>query len=598
MRSHRALVLGIVTVAFGGLLLAPASARTVSHAAETRGAGAAPVSKLKAGSVTGTSVTLSWANPTRRGFTGSMVRYTKGKTPPSTVRSGKLGGKVGARRHTLIVGGLAKATTYSFSVFALYRSGGPAKPVSVTGRTRTRILTGVLSVSDNSNEACALFTNHRVDCWGLNINNNLGSGVKDSFVTVPVHVRAVGGSGLLSVVQSLTTDGGGFCALMGDATLDCWGDNGDGDLGQGDTNPRTFPVVVKGVGAKGVLKNVTSVAGGSFGYCATLAAGGVVCWGSNFEGALGSHTSVVSSSSPVRAVGTDGTGTLSGAASVTRSGYQTCALMTADGGLDCWGRNFSYSAPAVDVPFRIPGVGGSGFVTGVSQVQLHGDSMCAVLDGGGLDCWGVNSSGVLGTGQLSASSDTPVPVLGEGGTGTLGGVQRIVGDGATTCAMLAGGHVDCWGNGSSGQLGQGGAPGTFSGVPLPVAGVGGAGTLTGATTIAINFGSVCAVLSSGAVVCWGNNTFGGLGNGTNIGPLICGACNATPSIAKGLTGTGPLGAVDQLVSNDVNRVGGGGYYAVTSTGGVDFWGSGTQFTGVFGTYPQNDPSRYATPAAE
>jgi len=106
------------------------------------------------------------------------------------------------------------------------------------------------------------------------------------------------------------------------------------------------------------------------------------------------------------------------------------------------------------------------------------------------------------------------------------------------------------------------------------------------------------VLSSGAVACWGNNTFGGLGNGTNTGPIICGACNATPSIAKGLTGTGPLGAVDQLVSNDVNRVGGGGYYAVTSTGGVDFWGSGTQFTGVFGTYPQNDPSRYATPAAE
>jgi alpha-tubulin suppressor-like RCC1 family protein len=597
MGSRRALTLGIVTVAIGGLLLAPASARTVGHAGAARLI-APPVAKLKAGPVTGSTVTLSWSNPTKAGFTGSMVRYTKGKTPPSTVRSGKLGGKVSATKHALTVTGLTKSTTYSFSVFALYRTGGASKPVSVTVRTRNRLLTDVASVTDNSNEACALFTTHRVDCWGLNINNNLGSGVKTDFATVPVHVRAVGGSGLLDGVQSLTTDGGGFCALMTDATLDCWGDNGDGDLGQGNTTPHTFPVVVKGVGGKGVLSNVTSVAGGDFGYCATLAAGGVVCWGSNFEGALGSNTSVTSSSSPIRVVGVDGTGTLTGAASVVRSGYQACALMAADGGVDCWGRNFSYSAPAVDVPFPIPGVGGTGSLTGVAQVLLHGDSMCAVLDDGGLDCWGTNATGVLGTGSPAVSSDTPVPVDGTGGTGTLGGVKDVVGDGATMCAVLNGGSVDCWGDDNDGQLGQAGAPTGSSDVPIPVTGVGGTGTLSGATTLAMNFGSVCAALSSGAVACWGNNTFGGLGNGTNTGPISCGACNPTPALAKGLNGTGPLGAVTALVSNDVNRSGYGGYYAVTAPGGVDFWGSGIQFTGLFTTYPPDDPAKYATPAAE
>jgi alpha-tubulin suppressor-like RCC1 family protein len=598
MRSQRALILGIVTVAIGGVLLAPASARTVTHRASAAVVAEPPVAKLKAGTVTGSTVTLSWTNPTRRGFTGSMVRYTRGKKPPLTVRSGKLGGKVSAGKHALTVAGLTKSTTYSFSVFALYRGGGAAKPVSVTVRTRNRLLAGVVSVTDNSNEACALFASHRVDCWGLNINNNLGSGVRADFVTVPVHVRAVGGSGLLSGVQSLTSDGGGFCALMAGATLDCWGDNGDGDLGQGDTAPRTFPVVVKGVGGKGVLNNVSSVAGGDFGYCATLAAGGVVCWGSNFEGALGSNTSVTSSSSPMRVVGVDGTGTLTGAASVVRSGYQVCALMAADGGIDCWGRNFSYSAPVNDVPFPIPGVGGSGSLTGVAQVQLQGDNMCALLDDGGLDCWGSNPTGVLGTGSPPASTDTPVPVDGPGGVGTLGGVKDIVGDGATMCAVLNGGSVDCWGDDTDGQLGQGGAPTGSSNVPIPVTGVGGTGTLSGATTLAMNFESVCAALSSGAVACWGNNTFGGLGNGTNTGPIICGACNATPALAKGLTGTGPLGAVTTLVSNDVNRTGYGGYYAVTTTGGLDFWGSGLQFTGLFTTYPQDDPSKYATPAAE
>ena len=104
-------------------------------------------------------------------------------------------------------------------------------------------------------------TNHRVDCWAFNLNNNLGSGVPAGFVFAPVHVNAVGGAGRLDGVRSLTTDGASFCGLMTDATVDCWGDNGDGSLGQGHVAPHTSPVVVKAVGAKGVLRSVTQVGG-------------------------------------------------------------------------------------------------------------------------------------------------------------------------------------------------------------------------------------------------------------------------------------------------------------------------------------------------
>jgi hypothetical protein len=108
---------------------------------------------------------------------------------------------------------------------------------------------------------------------------------------------------------------------------------------------------------------------------------------------------------------------------------------------------------------------------------------------------------------------------------------------------------------------------------------------------------VCASLASKAIACWGNNQNGQLGNGGNTGPVICGGlCNSTPAAPKGLTGTGRLGGIADLESDvtghDI------GYFAITTAGGVDFWGFGDFGRGMFASFPPNDLVRYATPAAE
>ncbi len=132
---------------------------------------------------------------------------------------------------------------------------------------------------------------------------------------------------------------------------------------------------------------------------------------------------------------------------------------------------------------------------GVVSLAGGGNSYCAVLTSGGVDCWGRGLIGELGDGKLSSTSSTsthrrafPQAVVGVGDSGTLSGVVGLVSDGTDSvvpsgyCAVLATGGVDCWGDGQAGELGNGviyNLPYQGSAVPVPVLGVGGSGTLTG-----------------------------------------------------------------------------------------------------------------------
>lgn len=88
--------------------------------------------------------------------------------------------------------------------------------------------------------------------------------------------------------------------------------------------------------------------------------------------------------------------------------------------------------------------------------------------------------------------------------------------------MLASGAVECWGDNSYGQLGDGTT--TDSPVPVSVRG------LSGATNVSMSGGAVCALLSSGILECWGDNVVGELGTAWVGGPQRCefGPCATTP----------------------------------------------------------------------
>ena len=134
------------------------------------------------------------------------------------------------------------------------------------------------------------------------------------------------------------------------------------------------------------------------------------------------------------------------------------------------------------------------------QVATGFYSTCALLSDGTVRCWGRNLEGQLGGGTTADASSTPVVVPG------LKDVTAISLGGYFGCALLSDGTVRCWGQNTAGQLGDGTQ--TSSATPVPVSG------LTGAVEIACGGFHCCARLQDGTASCWGSNNNGQLGDGT------------------------------------------------------------------------------------
>lgn len=158
-------------------------------------------------------------------------------------------------------------------------------------------------------------------------------------------------------------------------------------------------------------------------------------------------------------------------------------------------------------PVEVVGTSGSGTLSGVASLTALSQLNCAVLSSGGVDCWGTNEDGELGGGSTAIDSGVPVAVQGIGGHGVLAGVVGLVGVGkvdSTICANLSAGTVDCWGANDQGDIGNGTQ--TESATPLAVEGIGGVGTLGGVTNLGTNgIETVCGDLKSGGTDCWGDN---------------------------------------------------------------------------------------------
>jgi alpha-tubulin suppressor-like RCC1 family protein len=455
------------------------------------------------------------------------------------------------------------------------------------GAARVSVSAGVKQVVGDDEGYCALFTSGRVDCWGYGLDGELGDGLFGESAT-PVAVVGVGGTGTLTGVASLGSDGKGICAVLTSGGVDCWGYGGDGELGDGSFAGSAVPVRVKGVGGSGILAGVSRLASfqgipSAASYCALLASGHVVCWGFGLYGQLGNGvfytTGNDGSDVPVAVKGTGGAGTLTGVASVDTMSSNAvtsyCAVL-AGGGVDCWG-NATYGQlgngklypthQGSAVPVTVKGAGGSGTLTGVSSLADGFNVFCAVLTSGGVDCWGSDASGQLGQGSLRGQTAVPLKVKGVGGSGTLTGVSSLTTqDTESYCALLTSGGVDCWGSGGGGtRTGD-------STVPVKVKGVGGSGILAGVASLGSTSGifpaeTYCAVLTSGGADCWGTGIDGQLGNGSFGGTS---GGSTVPVKVKGAGGSGTLTGVVTVRGSltDAN------FCAIVTSGGVACWGYG------------------------
>jgi alpha-tubulin suppressor-like RCC1 family protein len=146
---------------------------------------------------------------------------------------------------------------------------------------------------------------------------------------------------------------------------------------------------------------------------------------------------------------------------------------------------------------------------------------CARLVSGELACWGVNDSGQLGDGTTSARP-TPRRVR-----GTLAAATQVTAGGAHTCALRAGGFVDCWGANARGQLG--GASTIERAQPAPVS------ELREAQSVVAGARHTCATRLDGEVSCWGDNGRGQVGAAeTTDGSCGEDPCLSTPRSVTGL----------------------------------------------------------------
>jgi alpha-tubulin suppressor-like RCC1 family protein len=285
-------------------------------------------------------------------------------------------------------------------------------------------LAGVTSISAGVEHTCAVIADGRIECWGNNEFGKLGNGSTDTSWT-PVTV-----DGLSGRARAVAAGGGSTCALLDDGSVECWGDNSDGELGDGTRTSRLTPAPVDGLW----LHDVTAIANGGWGSdasaCALRSTGTVECWGGNTYGTLGDGTTRGRSvPRPVRGLRARAVAVAVGAA------------LLEDGTVEGWGweAGDGSSQPQL-APVLIPGL--------EHVVALSPLGHCAVLEGGTAECWGPNAFGQIGDGTTTDRL-SPVPVPG------LSVVTSVASRDRTTCALMQGGSLGCWGDNSLGQIGDG-----------------------------------------------------------------------------------------------------------------------------------------------
>lgn len=355
-------------------------------------------------------------------------------------------------------------------------------------------VTGLAAAVDRT---CALMSDGTVRCWGSNTADR-ALGVSTGASTIPSPVRVAGASGVSQLAMgdafvcmliggrvrcngaapegvaaiegasALAAGHGSVCAA-GASEVRCVGRNDFGQLGDGTTTDRAALVAVAGL-APG---RATALSAGYFSACA-LVAGRVACWGMNEWDQLG------------------------GAAGPVRCGAgQPCCGAS---GVRC--RPSAVSVDGLDVVDSVGTQGLRGYRGLVAGMPVYTQAgvTCVVERARSVRCWGDGRLvGIAGRGGVNvAAPGAAIP--------SLRATDVVMGLGFA-CALEEGGTVACWGANNHCQLAQRSDGGTEVPTPQRVAG------LTGVRALAAGGEHVCALRDDGAVLCWGQNASGQLGQG-------------------------------------------------------------------------------------
>ncbi|QKW23246.1 hypothetical protein HUT16_32890 [Kitasatospora sp. NA04385] len=315
-------------------------------------------------------------------------------------------------------------------------------PVSVVGMAGAELNGIAAGGTTAAGFALALLGNGTVEAWGKNDKGQLGNGVTDAKEDAAVPGLVAG----LTGVEAVAAGGAHALALLKDGTVKAWGLNDKGQLGDGTIVNTNLPVTVAG------LADVKAIAAGDAFSVALLKDGTVKTWGLNDKGQLGVTPLPVSSTAPVpaptpatrtTAMTIPGLTTVKGIA----AGAGHAFALLADGEVYAWGLNDKGQLgddTVVNKPYPVP----VQELTDVVALSAGAGHSLALLQDHTLRAWGANDKGQIGDGTTT-QRNTSVPVPG------VTGIEAIASGSAHNLAVLADGTVQAWGLNDKGQLGDG-----------------------------------------------------------------------------------------------------------------------------------------------
>lgn len=366
--------------------------------------------------------------------------------------------------------------------------------------------------------------------------------------------------------RSISGVGDGFCVLLADGRVECWGANDNARLGQApETDSIPTPAIVAGV------SDVRQIEVAVANTCARMADGSIRCWGDS-DLLYAGQTPSDAGDLPWGLYPTpmNETAVAPGESITVGSGF---ACVKASGGsVTCWGANARLELGRGPTSGDLPSPPAkASLVTQPAASVVAGEGRTFVIapDGHVLS-WGTNKH--FGRGNLLLGRDTSEDPNGEPTVVPLLARVRGISTGVSHSCAVAARHVDCWGGNGFGQLGLGSFD---SNDHLPARTLldwvtdsddADAGKGAGAPTkehdvpvqVAVGRQHSCAVLGSGRVYCWGNAGFGRL-----LGTAIeSEAVHGTPTRIDGLSGPAvALAAGDNATC------------ALLRSGAVECWGS-------------------------
>jgi alpha-tubulin suppressor-like RCC1 family protein len=277
-------------------------------------------------------------------------------------------------------------------------------PVIVPG------LTGITQIAEGD-YVLALDSSGRVWSWGANYYGQLGNGTTSNLNGAnPTPVPVPGLTGITQIAAGAHSS----FALRSDGTVWAWGDNSDGELGDGTTVNHSSPEQIR------ALTGVTKIFAGASTDYAIRADGTVLAWGSNNQGMLGIGTATGISTTPVPVPG------LTGVTQITSSTYATLALSGQNGAVWGWGPNYHGElGDGTTTAHYTPELTGQ---SGVAQISAGALETAAISFTGAVYVWGENTYGQLGNGTQDGNSHpSPVQVRAlAGATQILAAADHVV----------------------------------------------------------------------------------------------------------------------------------------------------------------------------